>query len=364
MSGFLSTDLLRAIAQYTLLGLLLLYASINLSYAKNPQLNQPDNAKGVVGYYPSWGTQNLSDGAKTDLAQLPSVYTVINLSFMRPNTSYKAGQTTFAGTGLAFAYSPAVLKQAIAKLRERNPQTKILVSIGGGDATTGWDALNVKAIKAFVDDFNLDGVDIDFEASPRSINCVFPATGGGNCSSDRSYINTINALRAALPREHGYMISLAGFSTGAFGEKGLQWEHANPLGSPYRGMTINILQEAGDALDMVYVMAYDADEGRSGFSATQAFDAYQHYFKGPLYLGIEIPPEGWGKHVLTGQRAAELARYVSSHGGAGMMLWSIPKRNKVASGVDAQCLTTIICSELDRDDCLDLKSACPPSEIA
>lgn len=338
-----------------------LVLSANLAHAQQSYLN--NNDKGIVGYYQSWSAANTDDATTTELAQLPSAYMVVNLSFMRQDTTYQSGQQTFAGTGLSFRYSPAILKQSIAQLKESNPQTKVLVSIGGAKKRD-WSALNTKAIGAFVRDFDLDGVDIDFEVDGHSANCVFPETGGVHCDTDQKYIDAINALRTELPRQEGYLISLAGFSTGAYGEKTLSWEQSKPLGSPYKGMMINPLIEAGDAIDMVLIMAYDADEGHSGYSSKQAFDAYQNYYDGPLFLGIEIPPEGWGHHVLTQQKAVELARYVNDNGGAGMMVWGITKYNKAEPGVDAQCLAMSMCTELGRDDCLKVKNVCPLSSTS
>ncbi len=356
MTKLLNRYLLGVVTQCAIVALLL---STNISYAQQAKSNNFNT--GIVGYYQSWSAHNTDDGTTTELAQLPSAYTVVNLSFMREDASYQPGQKTFDGTGLLFGYSPAILKQSIATLKKRNPQTKILVSVGG-EGPTNWDGLNAKDIGAFVKDFNLDGVDIDFEASGHNISCVFPETGDVNCNTDQKYIDVVNKLRAELPREEGYLISLAGFSTGAYGEKTLLWENAKPGGSPFTGVMINLLKEAGDTIDMVQIMAYDADEGRSGYSSKEAFDAYKHYYDGQLFLGIEIPPEAWGHHALTRQKAAELARYVKDNGGAGMMLWGITKFNKVEQGVDAQCLTMTMCTELGRDDCLDIKNVCPLSE--
>lgn len=56
----------------------------------------------------------------------PQVY----LSFMAPDATYSGG-TTWAGTGIQFSSDAAVVKGAIALLKQRNPATKVLVAVGG-----------------------------------------------------------------------------------------------------------------------------------------------------------------------------------------------------------------------------------------
>lgn len=354
MYKLLNTYSSRLIAQVTL-PLLSLYM-ISPAHAESDDLY-----KGIVGYYQSWSSKNTDDGTTTELAQLPAAYSVVNLSFMKTDASYQSGQKTFAGTGLQFNYSPEVLKQAITTLKKRNPNTKVLVAVGGA-GTAGKNKINVKDIAAFVRDFDLDGVDLDIEENPKSINCTFSQSGDVNCNTDQKYIDAISELRDELPREQGYIISLAGFSTGAYGEKQLEWEKAKPQGSPYMGIMINPIKKAGDKLDMVFIMSYDADEGRSGYSPKQAFAAYHNYYDGPIFLGIEVPPEGWGNHVLTRRKAEELAAHVKKHGGAGMMVWGITKLNTKNPGVDAECFTMTMCEALGQGDCVDVKNVCPLSK--
>lgn len=55
-----------------------------------------------------------------------------------------------------------MVKGAIALLKRRNPRTRVLVSVGGA-TYTAWDRLNATAISAFVRQFGLDGVDVDYE---------------------------------------------------------------------------------------------------------------------------------------------------------------------------------------------------------
>lgn len=80
-----------------------------------------------------------------------------------------AGGVTWAGTGIQFSSSADVVRGAIALLRQRSPRTKVLVAVGGA-TYTNWAGLNPAAIRRFVDEFGLDGVDIDYGAplAPRA----------------------------------------------------------------------------------------------------------------------------------------------------------------------------------------------------
>ena len=65
---------------------------------------------------------------------------------------------------MQFSSNADVVKGAIATLKQRNPATKVLIAVGGA-TYTNWAGMNTAAIKRFVDDFGLDGVDIDYEVS-------------------------------------------------------------------------------------------------------------------------------------------------------------------------------------------------------
>lgn len=40
-------------------------------------------------------------------------------------------------------------------------------------------------------------------------------------------------------------------------------------------------------------------------------------------MGVEVPPEAWGGHVITVAEAQNITSYIKSHGGDGMMIWSL-----------------------------------------
>jgi chitinase len=100
-----------------------------------------------------------------------------------------------------------------------------------------------------VDDFGFDGVDIDYE--PSSPACT--ATGGRvSCASDAEFVRVTANLRKALPTG-AYLLSLAGFSVGAYGEG--SYASAKPV-SEHTGVSLAVARTAaGQALDLINIMA-------------------------------------------------------------------------------------------------------------
>ena len=169
------------------------------------------DAHGFVAYYQTWSKES-PDAASTRLANLPAYVTHVMLSFMKPDNSYKGG-VTFKGTGLDFTISAQVVKDAILLLKKRNPGTKIFLSVGGADYTN-YKKMNTDGIVQFVQNFGLDGVDLDFE--PVRPGCKTNNRGKITCKSDKLHIRTVKALRDALPKE--YEMSAAVWGVGAYGE--------------------------------------------------------------------------------------------------------------------------------------------------
>ena len=295
------------------------------------------SGKLFVGYYQTWSDAWKANGADTVLAHLPSYVNVVNLSFMEPNSTYSAGSLSLGSTGIGVPYDGPTLKAAIAALHQTNPNTKVMISVGGA-TFTGWSSFNAQAVAALVNDFGLDGVDIDYE--PSNANCTSNGQTVTCPASDVEYVSVVNSMRAAMSRPK--WLSIAAWSVGAYGEN--QWASAPPTGSAYTGIALAVFKNssASAALDLVNVMSYDAS---SAYDPRQALAAYQYYFKGRIAMGIEVPPEAWGGHVYTITEIDSLADAVNSSNAAGLMLWSIQKPGS------AQQFATEMCTKLGLGNC-------------
>jgi chitinase len=291
-----------------------------------------------VGYYESWSDSYAgSNGADAPLAHLPSYVNVVNVSFMQPDTTYQPGSLVLRGTTfLDIQYDGPTLKAAIAALHQANPNTRVLISVGGA-TLYNWGSFHPNAVAALVQDFGFDGVDLDYE--PGTPNCTV-GNAGVTCPTDAEYISVVNAMRAAMPRPK--ILSAAVWSVGAYGEG--QWAKSQPMGSASTGIALALLKDpkASAALDLLTVMSYDAGPT---YDPKEALAAYHHYFPGKIAMGIEVPPEAWGGHVETTAEIDSLADAVSAGGGAGLMLWAIQKPSQ------AQVFATEMCNKLGLSSC-------------
>jgi chitinase len=291
----------------------------------------------VVGYFMSWSDRERSHTPeKTQLARVSKLVTQVDIAFIRPDTRYVKGSHSLKGSGLSFPYSGKELLAAIRLLHERNPETKILISVGGV-TDFAWRRLDIQKIKAFVKDFELDGVDIDYE--PANPQCRFNSNGAVSCQKDDIMIKIIQDFRDAFPRPH-YFLSIAAWSIGAFGEG--QWRNALPKGA-HRGQMINTLEKVGDQIDQVNVMSYDAGKL---YNPVEALAAYRYYYKGPIAMGVEVPHEAWGGHVVTLDELRDLAKALKldaeeNNQTSGVMLWSLQKRPRHARRGEPNARTII-----------------------
>ncbi len=133
---------------------------------------------------------------------------------------------------------------------------QVLISVGGW----GWDAefeamaanpetrkVFVQELTSFVEQYHLDGADIDWE---------YPDPG----ESAQNFLSLIQELRAAMPDK---LITTAVVSQGATGE--------------------GVLSETFDIFDFVNIMAYDGGDPHSSFELAEAAFDY--------WLGRSLPPE-------------------------------------------------------------------------
>ncbi|RAL26162.1 carbohydrate-binding protein [Thermoflavimicrobium daqui] len=282
-----------------------------------------------VGYYESWNEpwDIGDDPTKAPLANLPSSYNVVMLAFVKPDIQY-SGNHNLQGTGLEFSYGGEMLYKVIQVLKQRNPETKVIASVGGA-TYWNWDKVNFKDLKRFVDDFGLDGIDLDYEPN-RSFGCK-QNNGKVSCETDAEYVSLIKGARAEFPKGK-YILAVTPWGVGAFGED--KW--VNDFKFESSGSFINPMKQAGDQVDLVNPMGYNAGVD---FDPKSAADAFKHYFQGKVAMGAMVPPEDWGGHVWTPEKARDVAKYMSDQKYGGMMLWSIHRdRNKALTNAIAQGL--------------------------
>lgn len=90
---------------------------------------------------------------------LAAYVNIINFSFVRPDCSYTRGSYNLADSGIELTASQAaVLKASIAALKAKQPNTRVLLSVGGGNQEYNrWDRMNLDCLKGIVDGFGFHG---------------------------------------------------------------------------------------------------------------------------------------------------------------------------------------------------------------
>ena len=80
----------------------------------------------------------------------------MSVSFAQPDCTYVKGSLALQGTGLSFSSDGPTVKAAIAALKATQPNTRVMLAVGGA-TYTNFAALNTACIKNIVDDFGFDG---------------------------------------------------------------------------------------------------------------------------------------------------------------------------------------------------------------
>lgn len=247
----------------------------------------------------------------------------MTVSFAQPDCTYTKGSLAFTGTGLQFSSTGLVVRDAIAALKAAQPNTRVLLAVGGA-TYTNFAAINTRCIKDIVDDFGFDGVDLDYE--PTNSNCKVGATKV-TCATDAESVTVTTTLRNALPKGQ-YLLSTASWHVGCYGEGAFK---ASQPASAYTGVNLAMAKSvAGQQLDLINVMAYDAgNKASTGFDWSESYRAHRAVWPTQaIAIGVEIPPEAWGGNVITLPEVTTRANYAAEFAGGaqyGLMLWSLHK---------------------------------------
>lgn len=296
----------------------------------------------IVVYHDSWNEIAAAGPAATSIAALPGYLSIVNLAFVKPDLRY-AGDLDLSRTGLEYTYSGTVLRDSIALLKQRQPRTRVLLSVGGAAYHT-WRNLNEAAIGRLVRDLGADGVDIDFE--PPHPDCAAGPDQAIHCRTDAFWQALIRRFRTVLPRPA--LLTAAVWSVGAYGEGAFQ---ASRPHSRYTGFMLSVLRSpAASQLDLLSIDAYDAGPD---YDPLEAFRAYRAVWHGPLALGLEIRRRGGSGPFFSPAQAETLARSVVRDGG-GMMLYpllAVPEGSKKPDAEDGRALSMAMCRGLGLRGC-------------
>lgn len=294
-----------------------------------------NNQKIFVGYFQSWSEKWADDPQQLQLAKLPPYVNVVVVSFMNPNGTYISdGNYDLTNTGLIFSADGTVVKDAIALLKTRNPNTKVLLGVGGSTYRKYFSLLNPTAIANVVRDFGFDGVDIDYEPYDNGLaNCrPTPPRNRIFCDTDDDFRRIVREIRTALNEistpplsQTPYLVMLAAWSIGAYGEG--QWINSMPR-YPMTGLMLNLLRSPeASMIDILSVMSYNAGIVPSQYNPQEALAAYQHYFQGKIAMGVQVPPEdGGSQNVYTLAKVRELTQAVVDRNADGIMMWSLQRQ--------------------------------------
>lgn len=334
-------------------------ASVTVSISGNPPPPPPPGGRMYIGYAGTWNT-SLYDLTTTNI---PSYYTHLNLSFVRPNTNYVKGSrefdqavaglefvegaTTFSGQNKLTAAQAQALINNIQALRTRG--TQVWLSVGGWSYSQGsqWASFNPARVVDLAEDLGVDGIDIDWESSGS--NCNKLSAAQFSCTKDAEIAGIISGLYSTIQgRGLSLGISIAGWSTGAYYVQGTPFEEGKvQWGSPFGGTMYSVVKNHGNKLHHINLMSYDGGEY---YDPREGYESYRAIYSGPIAMGLEIAPEGSGGAVLrlnadpgtvydaemlTGQNnmatkyynVETLANYIKykGHPNDGMMVWQVWK---------------------------------------
>lgn len=197
----------------------------------------------------------------TRMADVPDSWDVINLAFGEP-TSVTSGDIRFKLCPVAEC--PNVESEAEFKAAIKAKQAagkKVLISIGGANgqvqlATTGARDAFVTSVSKIIDDYGLDGLDIDFEGHSLSLN-----TGDTDFRSPTSpvIVNLISALKT-LKGRYGSDFVLTMAPETFFVQLGYQYYGSGPWGGqdPRAGAYLPVIHALRDDLTLLHVQDYNS----------------------------------------------------------------------------------------------------------
>ncbi|MFE5591611.1 chitinase [Streptomyces sp. NPDC056549] len=197
----------------------------------------------------------------TRMADVPDSWDVINLAFGEP-TSVTSGDIRFSlcpATECPGVESPAEFKAAIKAKQAAGK--KVLISIGGQNgqvqlATTAARDTFVSSVSKIIDEYGLDGLDIDFEGHSLSLQ-----TGDTDFRNPTSpvVVNLIQAVKT-LKARYGAKFVLTMAPETFFVQLGYQYYGSGPWGGqdPRAGAYLPVIHALRDDLTLLHVQDYNS----------------------------------------------------------------------------------------------------------
>ncbi len=259
----------------------------------------------LISYY------NNGSIALSSAVHLP--YTTLILAFLYTNENDPLSLQI--GGGMAASTSPPKLTQhtidAIATLKANDQ--KVLISFGGGQMTSnayngivGSETKLAQSIAAFVKEYNLDGVDLDFEDTLAFM-------GKATYNGVNLLVNLTKALRQELPSPQ-YVI------THAPQPPYLQ------VGSGMDGY-VSIMEEVGDQIDWLNVQFYNNPPWSANppeiISAYDTFSQLKGMSPEKLMIGLPVTSHDAGSgYMPVDESVTEIIKPIQQSGVlGGMMNW-------------------------------------------
>lgn len=216
------------------------------------------SAHALVGYLHS----SFANGSGyTRMADVPDSWDVIDLAFGEP-TSVTSGDIRFSLCPVAECpnvESAAEFKAAIKAKQAAGK--KVLISIGGQNgqvqlATTAARDTFVSSVSKIIDEYGLDGLDIDFEGHSLSLN-----TGDTDFRSPTTpvVVNLISAVKT-LKAKYGDKFVLTMAPETFFVQLGYQYYGSGPWGGqdPRAGAYLPVIHALRDDLTLLHVQDYNS----------------------------------------------------------------------------------------------------------
>ncbi|WP_416069817.1 chitinase [Streptomyces sp. AK02-01A] len=215
-------------------------------------------AHALVGYLHS----SFANGSGyTRMSDVPASWDVINLAFGEP-TSVTSGDIRFSlcpATECPNVESAAEFKAAIKAKQAAGK--KVLISIGGANgqvqlSTTAARDTFVSSVSRIIDEYGLDGLDIDFEGHSLSLN-----TGDTDFRSPTTpvIVNLISAIKT-LKAKYGSDFVLTMAPETFFVQLGYQYYGSGPWGGqdPRAGAYLPVIHALRDDLTLLHVQDYNS----------------------------------------------------------------------------------------------------------